>query len=124
MALQASFPVNADVFVCEIPPALSDVFYSDRQNDPLRSKVIQAVVAYITNLDHLTAGLVFFIPSLTAHESTVTMWNAMMDSLALHLFIGFVPIFFAIFFSLRFVLTAQAWLQHHIQNWYFWFRVV
>jgi len=48
----------------------------------------------------------------------------LVNSLALLLFVSFVPTFFVLIFKNFFVLKADAWLQHKIQDWYFYFQVV
>jgi len=141
IALNIAYTEDEEDFVCEIPPDASDVIYADFQKDPLAQNIkvilgysmvagvfwsyMPAVIgiAYITDLQNLSSHIEFF-QSMAADPATVVMWNAMMGSLALQLFVSFVPTFFVLIFSFFFLLKAKAWLQHRIQNWYFWFQVV
>jgi len=141
MALKVDYTPDDDEFVCEIPPDPSDVIFTDLQKDPMRANVMSVVgyglialvfwaympavigIAYITNLENLAKEFPAF-QSMADDPGTATMWEAMMGSLALQLFISFVPTFFVYIFTFCFVLKAQAWLQHRIQNWYYWFQVV
>jgi hypothetical protein len=56
--------------------------------------------------------------------STSALWDGLVNALALQLFIAFVPTFFVLIFSNFFVLKAEAWLQHKIQEWYYYFQVI
>jgi len=141
MALKADYTPDDDEFVCEIPPDPSDVIFTDLQKDPMKANMMAVVgyglialvfwaympavigIAYYTDLDNLAKVFPAF-QSMADDPSTATMWEAMMGSLALQLFISFVPTFFVHIFTFCFILKAHAWLQHRIQNWYYWFQVV
>lgn len=141
IALSVAFTADGDEFVCEVPPDPADVIYDDLKKDRTRTAAqsmagygmiafvfwayMPAVIgiAYVTDLNNLAKHFSFF-KGMAADDGTVVMWDAMMGSLALELFVSFVPSFFVYIFTLCFALKASAWLQHRIQNWYFWFLVV
>jgi hypothetical protein len=62
--------------------------------------------------------------SLAEDPAMAALWDGLVNALALQLFIGFVPTFFVIIFSIFFAIQSGNNLQHKIQDWYFYFQVI
>eukprot|EP00448_Togula_jolla_P016328 CAMPEP_0170583920 /NCGR_PEP_ID=MMETSP0224-20130122/8410_1 /TAXON_ID=285029 /ORGANISM="Togula jolla, Strain CCCM 725" /LENGTH=764 /DNA_ID=CAMNT_0010907315 /DNA_START=78 /DNA_END=2372 /DNA_ORIENTATION=+ len=141
LAKMMAFTPDADEFTVEIPPDPTDIIYADLQRDPHAQRVrdflgyclIAGVfwaympcvlgISYFTSLENLQSYVPAF-KALADSPSSAALWDGLVSSLALQLFIGFVPTFFVLIFSNFFVLKAEAWVQHRIQDWYFYFQVV
>jgi len=141
LAKMMVFNANAEIFVVSIPPDPADVIYTDLQQDPTAERVravigyaliagvfwayLPAVVliAYYTSIQTLAEYSDTF-KSMAEDEATAALWDGMVNALALQLFIAFVPTMFVAIFSNFFVLKADAWLQHRIQEWYYYFQVI
>lgn len=129
-------------FVLSVPPDPSDVLYQDLQVD-WRAEAGRESLGYC-----LIAALFFgFIPivgTLSAlvseqsmkqnfpftapwfeHNTTfASLWVGLMGSFGLTFFMSFLPTFLVMIFSGFFALRAEAWRQHRIQQWYFYFLVL
>jgi len=141
LAKMMVFRANAEEFVVTIPPDPADIIYTDLQKDPVAEQIRMIIgyaliggvfwaylptvisLAYYTSLETLAEnGLVS--ESMAEDPATSALWDGMVNALALQLFVSFVPTFFVMIFSNFFVLKAAAWLQHKIQDWYFYFLVI
>ncbi|CAK8997836.1 Uncharacterized protein RSN1 (Rescuer of SRO7 at high Nacl protein 1) [Durusdinium trenchii] len=141
MALNMRYTADDEEFVVSVPPDPSDVRYADLQLDP-RHVAASSLIGY-----GLIAGIFFgFIPivagitNLTTLESVckigflndffgrnpslAAMWEGLASTLGLTIFMSFLPTFLVMIFSACFTMKANAWEQHHIQQWYFYFLVV
>jgi len=141
LAKMMIFNADAEKFVVTIPPHPADVIYTDLQQDPTAEKVRMIIgyaliagvfwaylptvvcIAYYTSIQTLAEYSDTF-KSMADDEATAALWDGMVNALALQLFIAFVPTMFVAIFSNFFVLKADAWLQHKIQEWYFYFQVI
>jgi ABC-type multidrug transport system fused ATPase/permease subunit len=141
LAKMMAYTKDAEEFVVSIPPDPSDIIYKDLTADPTAEKIrsligyaliagvfwayLPAVVsiAYFTSLETLAEYSSVFA-SMAESPSTSALWDGLVNALALQLFIAFVPTFFVLIFSNFFVLKAEAWLQHKIQEWYYYFQVI
>lgn len=141
LALKLAFTSDDAEFVTSTPPDPADVIYSTFQEDVHRKTVKQVIgyamiggmfLAYLPFVVGVTQigdlrGLAQKIPSLrplAESPSTVAMWDGMVGSLAMQLFVSFVPTFLVMIFCMCFKLKAEAFLQHRIQEYYFYFQVV
>eukprot|EP00933_Yihiella_yeosuensis_P059255 TRINITY_DN6029_c2_g3_i1.p1 TRINITY_DN6029_c2_g3~~TRINITY_DN6029_c2_g3_i1.p1 ORF type:complete len:779 (+),score=136.30 TRINITY_DN6029_c2_g3_i1:119-2455(+) len=142
VAASMKYSADDDEFVVSIPPDPSDVVYADLQSD-WRLAEGRELFGYA-----LIAGLFFgFVPivagisSITSQQAMVrnfpfmrgflkpgsgfaTFWDGIMGSAGLTLFMSFLPTFLVIIFSSCFINRADAWKQHLLQQWYFYFLVV
>jgi len=141
LAKMMIYTPNAEEFQVSIPPDPTDIIYTDLQKDPLQETIqtcigyalIAAVfwaylptvvyIAYYTSIQTLAEYSDTF-KAMAEDEATAALWDGLVNALALQLFIAFVPTFFVMIFSNFFVLKAEAWLQHKIQDWYFYFQVI
>merc|ERR1740138_287218 len=141
LAKMMAYTNDAEEFVVSIPPDPSDIIYSDLTKDPMAEKIRALIgyaliagvfwaylptvisIAYFTSLETLAEYSSVFA-SMAESPSTAALWDGLVNALALQLFIAFVPTFFVLIFSNFFVLKAEAWLQHKIQDWYYYFQVI
>lgn len=143
LALCSRITSNGDAYRVSVPPDPTDVIYIDLRKDP-KAAVVHELVGY-----GLVAGLfVSFVPFVVGistfcnlgdlatkypgsvfeyavqHYSAVTtVWDALAGSIALELFMSFLPTLLVLIFSSFFALKAEAWVQHSVQTWYFCFLV-
>merc|ERR1719401_2752785 len=141
LAKMMNYTTEADEFVCSIPPDPTDVLWTDLQVDPVHEKLWSLIgyaliaglfwaylptvvsIAYFTSIETLAEYSAVF-QSMAEDPSISALWDGLVNSLALQLFISFVPTFLVIIFSNFFVLKSGNSLQHKIQDWYFYFLVV
>jgi hypothetical protein len=141
LAKMMVFTPNAEEYVVSIPPDPTDIIYTDLQKDPMKERVKQLIgyglifgvywaylptvvsIGYFTSIETLAEYSDAF-KAIAEDEATAALWDGMVNALALQLFMGFVPTFFVLIFTNFFILKAAAWLQHKIQDWYFYFQVV
>eukprot|EP00401_Gymnodinium_catenatum_P025295 CAMPEP_0117623434 /NCGR_PEP_ID=MMETSP0784-20121206/88645_1 /TAXON_ID=39447 /ORGANISM="" /LENGTH=808 /DNA_ID=CAMNT_0005427385 /DNA_START=45 /DNA_END=2471 /DNA_ORIENTATION=+ len=142
MAICCKLTSNQDEFIVSKPPEPTDVIYSDLQKDPMETATIELIgygciiglfwgfmpfvvgIAAITNLETLQSKIELFDILVRKYPAITTIWNALMGSMALNLFMSFLPTCLVIIFYRSFVLKAEAWLQHRIQGWYYWFLLI
>jgi len=141
LAKMMVFRANAEEFVVSIPPDPADIIYTDLQKDPVAEQIRMIIgygliacvfyaylptvigLAYYTSLETLAEyGEPF--AGMAEDPATSALWDGLVNALALQLFVSFVPTFFVMIFSNFFVLKAAAYLQHKIQDWYFYFLVI
>merc|ERR1719356_1596403 len=80
-------------------------------------------IAYYTSLETLAEHFSFF-QSLAEDPSISSLWDGLVNALALQLLMGFVPTFFMLILSKFFCIKSGNSLQHRIQDWYFYFQVI
>eukprot|EP00927_Polykrikos_kofoidii_P041940 TRINITY_DN3581_c0_g1_i4.p1 TRINITY_DN3581_c0_g1~~TRINITY_DN3581_c0_g1_i4.p1 ORF type:complete len:902 (-),score=125.90 TRINITY_DN3581_c0_g1_i4:206-2911(-) len=143
MALCSRITSNDDELVVSIPPDPSDVLYSDLVKDPhiqsMRESVghmlvgslfiifmpfISSIAIYSNTQSMSRRGYTFAIYAVKNYPSICAIWDAMVPSVALDLFMGLFPTLVGIISGNFFALKAVAWLQVFIQIWYYWFLVI
>mmetsp|Transcript_82413 Transcript_82413/g.260092 ORF Transcript_82413/g.260092 Transcript_82413/m.260092 type:complete len:590 (-) Transcript_82413:98-1867(-) len=142
IALQLQYTADSRYMVTTIPPEPSDVRWSDLRADP-RAKRYKERVGYLYVLGLymafmpicIGASSLMNVDALRTHSPAV---NHMMDrfpflskvvkglggSVALSLFMSFLPTLLVLIFDNFFLLKADAWVQKRLQVWYFWFMVI
>jgi len=141
LAKMMVFTPNAEEFEVSIPPDPTDIIYTDLQKDPM-AETVRLIIGYsliagvfwaylptVVSIAYFTSTetLREYSPAMEAlaeDEAMAALWDGLVNSLALLLFVSFVPTFFVLIFKNFFVLKADAWLQHKIQDWYFYFQVI
>jgi len=141
MALNMRYTADDEEFVVSVPPDPSDVRWNDLEMDPRKVAASQMVgygliaaiffgfipiVAGITNLLTLeSVSKIDFLDSFFQNNpSLAALWDGLASSIGLNLFMSFLPTFLVMIFNACFALKADAWEQHYIQQWYFYFLVV
>eukprot|EP00440_Ansanella_granifera_P038359 gb/GFBE01041620.1/.p1 GENE.gb/GFBE01041620.1/~~gb/GFBE01041620.1/.p1 ORF type:complete len:779 (+),score=146.54 gb/GFBE01041620.1/:1-2337(+) len=141
MALSMRYTGDDEEFVVSIPPDPADVRYGDLQveygaetfRELLGYGMIAGlffgfipIVAAITNVTTLTslAKVPVLHSFFSTHPTFAAVWDGLAASLGLTLFMSFLPTFLSLIFSSFFALKADAWLQHKLQQWYFYFLLV
>ncbi|CAL1129548.1 unnamed protein product, partial [Cladocopium goreaui] len=141
MALNMRYTADDEEFVVSVPPDPGDVRYNDLEMDPRKVAATQMVgygliagiffgfipiVAGITNLLTLesVSKISFLNDFFSRNPSMAALWDGLASSIGLNLFMSFLPTFLVMIFSACFALKADAWEQHYIQQWYFYFLVV
>jgi len=142
VALQLQFSHDQDEFLTSIPPDPSDVIYSDLQTSAKRQEVMTCLghlfsfalfavsvpvvvgISYLTQLDSLRQHISFIDSFL---RGTPPVVNEILEgpcaSLGLTVWMSLLPTFFMTIYYSFFKLTANAWAQHQLQVYYFWFMV-
>ncbi|CAE8619687.1 unnamed protein product, partial [Polarella glacialis] len=142
MALSMRYTEDDEEFMVSVPPDPSDVIYSDLQVD-WRVEDVTELTGYaciaalffgfmpivtgitaITNLESLGQRFPLIATFADNHEGFKSLWDGLMGSAGLTIFMSFLPTFLVMIFTKFFALRAEAWLQHRIQQWYFYFLVV
>lgn len=142
VALKMTYTSDEDEYAVSLPPDPSDVIYTDFQRSPDTQKLRETVgyaaifgifwaympcviaISAATSLEDLGASYPRIFQRLSEDPATVAMWDGMVASLVLQLFVSLVPTILVLVFLCFFVLKADAWLQHCVQTWYFYFLIV
>jgi len=142
IALRLQYKPDAEEFIMSIPPHPRDVRWPDLRADPTKEAVkqrfgylcviglymgfmpITVAISSIAKLDRLRAESPFINHVLTAMPIFAVVLEGVLASIALTLFMSFLPTFLVLIFDNFFVLKADAWTQHKLQVWYFWFLIV
>lgn len=142
IALRLQYKPDAETFVVSVPPDPQDIRWPDLMVDPTHEAwrerfgyacalglyvgfvPIIVAISSITNLDALQSRVPLVQQFVTTMPALATTLKGVLASLALTLFLSFLPTFFVLIFHHFFVLKADAWVQHRLQVWYFWFQVV
>jgi len=129
LALRLSgISANQDEWELYTPPEPTDVLWNDlTQDDSLQ--VVRAFVGYA-----LIAGLYFIYMPLIIGVTNIAklvnlgpfqpIWQGFAPTVGLQFMVAFLPTFLLAIFTNFFTLKANAWAQHQLQIWYFWFQVV
>lgn len=114
-------------FVVSSPPAPEDLLWGDLTQDPTAASG-RTVFGYL-----LVAALYFgYLPcviGITNIANAIDMgpaqavWQGLAPTMGLQVMVAFLPTFLLIIFRAFFTLKADAWSQHQLQNWYFWFQI-
>jgi hypothetical protein len=142
IAMKLIYEDDEAKFACEIPPDPADVIWHDFMGDETRDASIEALgwvcigclflgympiivgISSVASLETLREHVALFAHIIDHYPSLAAMWDGLVGALALTLMVGMIPTFLVIIFSHCFALRAQAWLQHKIQIWYYYFNVV
>mmetsp|Transcript_31269 Transcript_31269/g.68508 ORF Transcript_31269/g.68508 Transcript_31269/m.68508 type:complete len:859 (-) Transcript_31269:347-2923(-) len=142
MALCCRLTSNDEEYVVSMPPDPSDVIYEDLQKDSFRSQVDLFIgygviltlfvgfmpfvigISTITRMELLEERIPAFGLIIRDYPDVATMWDAVVGSVALNFFMSFLPAFLTIIFYKFVILKAEAWLQHRVQQWYFYFLII
>lgn len=142
ISLKLCYTPDEDAFKCSIPPDPSDVIYTDLQVDETRESIsefggwlcvaglffgympIIVGISSVASLDTLQAHVPLFRTIIEEHPSIAGLWNGLVGALALTFMMSFLPTFLSVIFYRWFALRAEAWLQHKVQIWYYYFNVV
>jgi len=142
IALRLQYMPDAEECVTSIPPEASDIRWNDLRIGPnlqaARERMgylcvgglyvgfapIVLGVSSITNLDMLRAQSPVVQKMIDAMPNVASIMEGILASLALTLFMSFLPTIMMIIFDKFFVLKANAWAQAKLQVWYFWFQIV
>jgi hypothetical protein len=110
------------------PPDPADVRWADMVQDP-HGEFARALMGY-----GLIAALYFlYLPIIVGISSVAQMvklgalqplWSGMAPTIGVTFMMSFLPTFLMIILRMFFTLNADAWAQHKLQIWYFWFQVV
>jgi hypothetical protein len=141
MTLRLNLENSTEFFTMDYPPDPSDVRYSDLLEDPgtRRAKHVLGYVliallfisffpvisglAFILNLENIrNIGVIQYI--LVHLPLVQSLLEGVFATLALSLFMGFLPTILRAIISSCFSLKAEALSQYYLQQWYFWFQVV
>lgn len=85
---------------------------------------VVAAISAFTSIEGLKASVPKVAEFLAQYPDLATTWNGFMSSVALSLVMSFIPTFLVIIFKNCFILKAEAYMQHRIQQWYFYFLLV
>lgn len=142
IALKVSYTEDDEEFVVSVPPDPSDVIFSDLQVEA-RLETARETLGYtllailffsylpiVLSISDLTSleSLKRTIPAVAKLEHSypklTTLWDGLMGSFVLTLAMSFLPTLLSLIFYGCFELRAAAWLQHRLQQWYFYALVV
>jgi len=141
-ALKHNFSEDADSFIISIPPDPSDIRYPALQVDATLNSgrellgyggvagvffgflPLVVAIASLTSLTNLKNVLPIFDYIIVTYPAITTIWDGVMGSLLLTTLMGFVPTFLVMNFEAFFTVNAEAWMQHKVQQWYFYFLVL
>jgi len=114
-------------------PQATDILWSDLTQDDTAQQV-RVVIGYA-----LVAALYFlYMPCVIALTNLAKIvdfskfglgmvqpfWQGFAPTLGLQFMVAFLPTFLILIFKAFFTCRAEAWQQHKLQIWYFWFQVV
>mmetsp|Transcript_11822 Transcript_11822/g.27901 ORF Transcript_11822/g.27901 Transcript_11822/m.27901 type:complete len:751 (+) Transcript_11822:55-2307(+) len=142
IALRLQYFPDAEDCVASVPPEAEDIRWCDlRKNATVKAAQERlghlcvlglylgftpfvVAVSSVTNLSHLqeisplVRQMVLRLPELAAAI------EGLLASLALTIFLSFLPSLMMLIFRNFYTLKANAWAQSKLQAWYFWFLVV
>lgn len=110
------------------PPDPADVRWSDIVQDP-RGEFARALVGYglIASLYFLYLPIIVGISNIAQTiklGALQPLWSGMAPTIGVTVMMSFTPTVLTIILRMFFTLNADAWVQHKLQIWYFWFQVV
>merc|ERR1719359_2383255 len=115
-------------WVMSDPPEPESLIWSDLTQDPSR-EAGKNLLGYA-----LTVGLFFaYLPCVIGITNIANMinmgplqsvWQGLAPTMGLQVMVAFLPTLLILIFRLFFTLKADAFAQHKVQVWYFWFQVV
>lgn len=141
IALRLQYFPDAEDCVASIPPEASDIRWRDLRANPnvqaARERlgylcVVGLYLAFtpfvvgvtsVTNLHHLQKISPLVRKAIIAMPR-LALLEGVLASLALTLFLSFLPTMMLLIFHNFFILKSTAWAQLRLQGWYFWFQIV
>jgi len=119
---------DLDAWELYSPPEPTDILWNDlTQDDTMQD--IRTVLGYFA-----VVGLYFlYMPcviGMTNLAKVINMgvlqpvWQGLAPTIGLQFMVAFLPTFLLIIFRIFFTLRADAWAQHKLQVWYYWFQIV
>eukprot|EP00747_Dinoflagellata_sp_TGD_P136968 gnl/TRDRNA2_/TRDRNA2_175612_c0_seq1.p1 gnl/TRDRNA2_/TRDRNA2_175612_c0~~gnl/TRDRNA2_/TRDRNA2_175612_c0_seq1.p1 ORF type:complete len:976 (+),score=209.99 gnl/TRDRNA2_/TRDRNA2_175612_c0_seq1:179-2929(+) len=139
MAVWTQLRSDEDEFVLSVPPDPADVIYADLTSNE-HKRVTKQIVGYglIVGLIVLFIPIVGFISQLAdltkiEHSFHIvkviitdfpflrSILEGVLSSAALLVMMSILPTLLMLIFKHFFTLKANAWAQHRLQAWYFWF---
>jgi len=142
IAQQLQYTADARYMVCAIPPDPADVRWADLRADPTTKRHRERigylyVIGLYVSFMPLTVAIssLINIEALRKHSPAVDhmvtslpfmakVVEGLGGSLALSLFMSFLPTLLVLIFDNFFMLKADAWVQKQLQIWYFWFMII
>eukprot|EP00928_Gymnodinium_smaydae_P048083 TRINITY_DN32121_c0_g1_i1.p1 TRINITY_DN32121_c0_g1~~TRINITY_DN32121_c0_g1_i1.p1 ORF type:complete len:882 (-),score=85.94 TRINITY_DN32121_c0_g1_i1:56-2701(-) len=129
MALNLRYSANKDEWKVSVPPVASDVIWSDLVRGP-HAQAILKVVGYAI-LTAIFFGFMAMVGLIGQGASAIhglgplqPTWDGLAPTIGLQIMLAVLPMLFVSVFRVFFTLKADAWSQHFLQSWYFWFQVV
>jgi len=119
---------DQDKWELQTPPEPRDLLWNDLSQDPTAEQG-REIIGYA-----LIAGLyVIYMPlviGLSRIAQAVSLgplqpfWESLAPTFGLQFMVAFLPTFIKLIIGCFFTLKAEAFAQHRLQVWYFWFQVV
>jgi hypothetical protein len=119
---------DRDAWELYTPPEPSDILWNDLTQDDTAQEV-RTFVGYVA-----VVGLYFaYMPcviGMTNLAKIIDMgvlqpvWQGLAPTVGLQFMVAFLPTFLLLIFRNFFTLRADAWAQHKLQVWYYWFQIV
>lgn len=141
MAMSMTATASHDEFLMCIPPDPSDIYFhvleEDRSGRGRKSMlgfllILALILSYlpvivaisrVTSLSTLRETFAPFGIIVDKYPKAASLWDGVVGSCALTLFMSFVPTFMMLIIRGCFNLPAENWCQHQLQHWYFYFQV-
>jgi hypothetical protein len=142
IAMKLNYTEDEDEFRVSIPPDPSDLIYRDFMVDETREAGSELLgwacvaglffgympiivgISSVASLHTLSAHVPAFEYIVVHQPGIAAVWDGLVGAMALTLMVSFLPTFLVIIFYRFFALKAEAWLQHKVQMWYYYFNVV
>lgn len=142
IALRLQYEPDAEQFVVSVPPEPSDIRWDDLRTDRITRSAkerlgivcasglyvafvpLTVAVSSVTNLDHLQRESALVRKLVESMPELAAVFEGMLASLALVVFMSFLPSILMLIFDNFYALKANAWAQAKLQVWFFWFQVV
>jgi len=119
---------DADLWELYTPPEASDVLWNDLTQDDTAQDV-RTALAYLLVIA-LFAVYMPCVVGITNLGKLINLgplqplWMSVAPTLGLQVMVAFLPTFLIQIFSNFFTLRSNAWTQHALQKWYYWFQVI
>jgi len=116
---------DSDAWELYSPPSPSDILWDDLTQDDTAQEM-RSVLGYlfVTGLYFAYMPIVIGVTNIAKVLDWGPLWQGMAPTLGLQLMVAFLPTFLLIIFRACFTLRADAFAQHKLQVWYFWFQIV
>jgi len=119
---------DLDAWELYTPPEPSDILWNDLTQDDTMQEV-RTFLGYLA-----VVGLYFaYMPCVIGMTNLAKaadfgalqpLWEGLAPTIGLQFMVAFLPTFLLIIFRNFFTLRADAWAQHKLQVWYYWFQIV
>jgi len=119
---------DLDAWELYTPPEPSDILWNDLTQDDTMQEV-RTFLGYLA-----VVGLYFaYMPCVIGMTNLAKaadfgalqpLWAGLAPTIGLQFMVAFLPTFLLIIFRNFFTLRADAWAQHKLQVWYYWFQIV